>query len=81
VELTDQFGTADAKVIRVEQFCTPVYKNGEGTPDPTKDLTCYSITERGFEARQLDVENQLGNLTLRLGRPSLLCVPPGQPVD
>ena len=65
----------------MEQFCTPVYENGEGTPDPTKDLTCYGIKQRGFEARQLDVEKRSGNLTLRLGKPKLLCLPPSQADD
>ena len=57
-----------------ELFCNPVDKNDEGISDPTAHLTCYKIKEDD-KKRQVLIENQFGEQTLKVTKPKLLCVP------
>lgn len=79
VSLVDQFGPTTVTVYKLEEFCNPVDKNGEGIHDPTAHLTCYKlkdVTPR-FERRDVITEDQFGppSLTVTLKKPERLCVP------
>lgn len=79
VFLEDRFGARNSEVRGPVSFCNPVDKNGEGINDPDARLVCYRIvTGKGdsdFGARELPVENQFGEDTIRIGRAQTLCVP------
>jgi hypothetical protein len=75
VDLQDQFEVeAGVRVKKPVFFCNPVDKNGEGIRNPTAHLTCYKIDDGGKE-RAVVVENQFGRQTLKVKKPTLLCVP------
>jgi hypothetical protein len=81
VVLTDQFNTQRVNVVRPENFCNPVDKDGEGISDPTAHLTCYKIRDvRGdefpkFTKRRVEVSDQFGTHTLLLKKIRRLCLP------
>jgi len=75
VSLQDQFGGKPRVLVEEpELFCNPVDKNDEGISDPTAHLTCYKIKEDD-KKRQVLIENQFGEQTLKVTKPKLLCVP------
>ncbi len=73
--LSDQFGSAAAEVKKPFLLCTPVDKNSEGIANLVDHLACYKIKTSNSPAVNVQVSNQLGNLRLRTGKASLLCVP------
>ena len=51
-------------------------KNNEPLPDPQLHLVCYEIIEDTDPApHKVLVQNQFGDLTIKVQRPELLCVP------
>jgi hypothetical protein len=76
--LADQFGTATVDVTRPDRFCNPADKNGEGIGESTVHGMCYRISESGFTKRNVLVQNQFGDQTLRVIRPETLCLPAGK---
>ena len=76
VSLNDQFGFRDGVQVgrKVEAFCTPVDKNGEGVINTDNILTCYSTRENWLR-QEVVVQNQFGEHTLILKNSELLCVP------
>jgi hypothetical protein len=75
VSLQDQFGGKPGVLVEEpELFCNPVDKNDEGISDATAHLTCYKIKE-GDKKQQVRIENQFGEQTLKVKKPTLLCVP------
>ena len=79
VTLVDQFEVKLTEVRRPAQFCTPTSKNFGSLDDPAAQLTCYDIRDASgqprFERRDVLVDDQFGQLTLRLRRAVSLCVP------
>lgn len=79
VDLTDQFGNAEALVRRPWRFCNPVDKNDEGVSDPTAHLMCYQSwdTAGPFSGgrRFVTVTNQFGEHSLVVIRHESLCLP------
>jgi hypothetical protein len=75
VSLVDQFGPSTARVVKLERFCNPANKNGEGILDPFAHLNCYKIRESGFQRRDVVLTNQFGEQRVTLIRPDSLCVP------
>jgi hypothetical protein len=77
VSLSDQFRSTTARILRPDQICNPVDKNGEGIEDPHAHLLCYKIIDRARRTRFLaNVTDQFGTEELQSsdnGR--LLCVP------
>lgn len=57
VTLADQFETQTATVVKPRLLCNPVDKNGEGIFDPAKHLTCYTLRQPTFRAREVIVES------------------------
>jgi hypothetical protein len=75
VSLVDQFGPSTARVLKVDRFCNPANKNGEGIIDPTAHLNCYKIRESGFQQRDVVLTNQFGEQRVTVLRPESLCLP------
>ncbi len=77
VSLEDQFGLEPGVMVgKPELFCNPVDKDGEGIIDPTAHLTCYKIHDRDKGSkREVLIDNQFGEQTLKVKKPELLCVP------
>ena len=79
VTLSDAFESKTTEVLKTEEFCNAVDKNGEGIEDPTAHLHCYTIRDvRGqphFDARPVEVENQFGTQNLVARRSRSVCVP------
>lgn len=76
VKLADQFGTTQAKVVRVIRLCNPVRKNNEPVRRAKSHLVCYSITDSPtFRPLAVRVRNQFGRAALRIRRPETLCLP------
>jgi hypothetical protein len=83
VQLTDQFGQRQARVIRRKELCNPVRKNTEKFLNTRSHLQCYS-TVGGAVNKSVAVRNQFGSQRLRVGTPQRLCLPskkhkPGKP--
>lgn len=84
VTLDDQFEQElGATVRRPEMLCNPVSKNGEEIQNPDAHLVCYKTTpptqQPPFEKREVIVNNQFGQQTLRVkNRDNLICVPSQQ---
>ena len=62
-------------VTRPDRLCNPADKNSEGIDDPTAHAMCYRIAEVGFSKRNVMVDNQFGQQTLRVVSPETLCNP------
>ena len=80
VNLTDQFGRSQARVLRPYSLCNPVDKNGEGIADKENHLVCYQIADDPSgeyeRVREVEVQNQFGENRLWVGIPSReLCLP------
>jgi hypothetical protein len=79
VSLADEFGAADASVLRPISLCNPVDKNGEGIHDATAHLECFATGDPAgatpFARRDLHVTNQLGSEDIAAFAPYGLCVP------
>ena len=77
VNLADQFlqGTVTVTLKRPVRFGVPTNKNDEGISDVDSHLTCYSLRPPRFERRNIDVQDQFGQLRLTVTRPTMLCVP------
>ena len=75
VKLSDQFGTATVRLVKVAFLCVPVSKNGELLADKKSHLVCY-FERLGNEAnRKVVTINQLGKLQYGVGQAVMLCVP------
>jgi len=79
VSLNDQFGFRDEVKVgkKVDSYCTPVDKNGEGVINPDNTLTCYRIKSHRLK-QKLVVQNQFGEHTILIKKSKLLCVPATQ---
>jgi hypothetical protein len=76
VQVADQFGVRELRVIRPLTLCAPTDKNGEGIVDPDNHLVCYkAVASPPHGADGVQVANQFGDLVLKLGREDELCVP------
>lgn len=81
ITVTDQFGTLTLDVKRPSRLCTAVDKRGEGLINPDDNLMCYEIRSssgtRRFTGPAGDVfiNNQFGTDTLKVTRPTELCIP------
>ncbi len=75
VNLEDQFLDETVEVVRPTQLGVPTDKNEEGIGDPDSHLTCYAIRAPQFDKREVQLQNQFGQLRLTLRRPNMLCVP------
>jgi hypothetical protein len=86
VTLSNQFQTRRVELIRTEQFCNAVDKNGEGILDPSAHLTCYKVGRPVSAVRpRVIATDQFGELELNVRkRRTQLCVPSqeiGTPVN
>ncbi|MEO1086927.1 MAG: VCBS repeat-containing protein, partial [Acidobacteriota bacterium] len=80
VELTDQFNSGDAAVLRTRRFCNAVAKlhNEKWTPimDEDAHLEMIEIEAGGKTPEQVEVTNQFGpGQKLEIGRAAFLAVP------
>jgi hypothetical protein len=75
VELVDQFGPSSSRIDRPIRICNPADKNQELMLDSTAHEMCYALRESGFVRRRVVVQNQFGEQTLTVMRPSELCLP------
>lgn len=79
--LEDQFGLRTFVINRfANRLCNPVTKilpDGEAFAPINTDahLVCYALSEPGFVARQVRVDNQFGGAQLTVLRPTRLCAP------
>ena len=74
------------ELVRAEQFCNAVDKNGEGILDPSAHLTCYKVGRPVSAVRPKVIStDQFGELELNVRkRRTQLCVPSqeiGVPAD
>lgn len=80
VTVQDEFGMGQLKLLKGEQVCVAVDKNGEGIPDPGAKLLCYKTrrvvggTLHGPRT-PLFVNNQFGPDTFIASDPHEFCVP------
>jgi hypothetical protein len=79
VTLEDQFGKKETSVMAPVSVCTPVAKNGTVITAPELHMVCYVIKDTKGQAkfvkRNVLVTNGLGEQTLTLVKPQVLCVP------
>jgi hypothetical protein len=77
VELSNQFQERRVELLRAEQFCNAVDKNGEGILDPSAHLTCYTVGRPISAVRPRVIStDQFGELELNVRkRRTQLCVP------
>jgi len=82
VTFTDQFATGTERLLRADQLCVPVSKNGETIPDPNAKLVCYTtLVTAGSPPVHgprvpVFVNDQLGPETLDfVNHPHDFCVP------
>jgi hypothetical protein len=80
VELRDQFGSHDARVLRPIGLCNPASKNGERVTNRRAHLECFAISSRGtnsptFSTQRVLVRNQFGSDAFSVTRTSSLCLP------
>jgi len=76
VNLDDQFESGVDRIMEPNLICNPVNKNGEGITNPDSHLTCYKITPRDFDLRDITVNNQFGDgQELTVVHPQVLCLP------
>ena len=75
VNLVDQFGSEDVRVIRARMLCNPADKNGEGIQSPDEHLVCYVVRGKKPGSRDVVVRNQFGVSTLNANKQRELCVP------
>jgi hypothetical protein len=77
--LEDEFGEKNTSVMAPISVCTPVSKNGTAITNPELQMVCYKIKDvKGqskFVKRNALVRNALGEQTLTLVKPQVLCVP------
>ncbi len=81
ISVTDQFGTLTLDVKRPSRLCTAVDKRGEGLLNPDDNLMCYEVRTSSRTRRfhgppgPVYIANQFGTDTLKVTRPTELCVP------
>ena len=78
MELEGQFDESrkDVLLVKTQQFCSAVDKNGEGVNDPTAGLTCYSTKPGPSDKRQVVSTDQFGEHWLDVKKKKTqLCVP------
>jgi hypothetical protein len=81
VQVVDQFGTLTLDVKRPSRLCTAADKRGEGINDPAANLMCYEVRASSGEPQfhgpdgAVYVTNQFGPDTLKVTRPTELCIP------
>ena len=77
VSLADQFGASTVDLFKLDRFCAPVDKNGEGIINPDSHLTCYRVrgVQPKFVKQDVDAADQFGVLNLTLKKSRRLCVP------
>jgi len=78
VGLRDQFGDAQARVIKTRQLCNLVRKKAGKVVNPRAHLVCYETRDLGvvpFQQREVRVTNQFGLRQLSARKPASLCVP------
>ena len=79
VSLDDQFEDRSFKVRRRPRLlCTPADKDGEDNPDPVNHLRSYRMKRTSgtpFKLKNIEVNNQFGNLFLDIKREFRILVP------
>ena len=81
VQVVDAFGSLTLNIKRPSRLCTAADKRGEGILDPQANLMCYTVraasTDQSFRgpAGPVYISNQFGNDSLRVTRPTELCIP------
>ena len=81
ITVTDQFGTRTLDVKRPSRLCTAVDKRNEGVLNPDDNLLCYEVRTSPGTRRftgpggPVYIDNQFGPDTLKVTRPTELCVP------
>ncbi|MCC6850094.1 MAG: hypothetical protein IT294_16450 [Deltaproteobacteria bacterium] len=81
VTVTDQFGTMTLDLKRPSRLCTAVDKRNEGILNPDDNLMCYEVRTSSGTRRftgpggPVYIDNQFGPDTLKVTRPTELCVP------
>jgi hypothetical protein len=81
ITVADQFGTLTLDVKRPSRLCTAVDTRGEGVINPDDNLLCYEVRTSSRTRRftgpagPVFVSNQFGPDTLKVTRPTELCVP------
>lgn len=79
VSLVDQWIDEDVEVIRSLRFATPTEIAPKKYIDEAAKLTCYKIKLAGkFEQRDVRIQNEFGQETLSVKKPSMLCLPSEQ---
>jgi hypothetical protein len=86
VTVRDQFTTQRLDVKKPLKLCVPADKNGEGIFDASQNLMCYKVraaspAERFTGAGTVFVNNQFGDDSFGVYRPTELCVPSSDPVE
>ena len=83
IKIDDQFETLTVDLLKPVRLCVPADKNGEGTIAPPDSLMCYKVrrTAKTTPPGTLFINNQFGNNSFGVFRPTELCVPSqvGQP--
>jgi hypothetical protein len=79
VDLTDQFGSHAARVLRPIELCNPASKNGGRVANQRAHLECFAISRKGtnpsFSTQRVLVRNQFGSDAFSVTRPHSLCLP------
>jgi hypothetical protein len=74
VTLRDQFGQAEARVLKPLFLCTPTTKGAEPLYDEASHLTCYALKPK--KAKQIVVvHNQFGTGDVTTKKRTMLCLP------
>ena len=72
--VVDEFGGGIVKRRRIDTFCNPVDKNGEGINDPTNHLVCAKISGRKAVGQDAVVQNQFGEQMLTAVKLKRICL-------
>ncbi len=81
VQVVDAFGSLTVNIKRPSRLCTAADKRGEGILDPDANLMCYTVrAASGVESFRgpggpVYVTNQFGSDSLKVTRPTELCIP------
>jgi YD repeat-containing protein len=85
--VTDPFtGTDETFAVKaLKHLCLPVDEDGAGIRDASRELACYTVAgakgqPKAVPQHALQLNNQLGPLTIDTAKESELCVPAERPV-
>lgn len=75
VQVTDQFGSHQPRLVKPRDLCNPAQKNSEPFLQKKVHLKCYTVQDKGFAPRTVVTRDQFGSLRLAVHKRRDLCMP------